>query len=102
MPESIGCKVTAVASAEMAMAAVAQHGFDLAFLDLRLGEKSGLELLPSLLAESLTLFGVMITAYGTFGTAVEAVQRGAVDFLQPFRRASAPGCRRRDEAADPA
>lgn len=83
--ESIGCEVTAVGSAELAVAAVAQHSFDLAFLDLRLGEKSGLDLLPKLLAESPNLSVVVITAYGTFGTAVEAVRRGAVDFLpKPF------------------
>jgi NtrC-family two-component system response regulator AlgB len=83
--EAIGCEVTAVGSAELALAAVAQQHFDLAFLDLRLGETSGLDLLSKLLAASPNLAVIMITAYGTLDTAVEAVKRGAVDFLpKPF------------------
>jgi NtrC-family two-component system response regulator AlgB len=83
--ESIGYEVTAVGSVELALAAVSRQKFDLAFLDLRLGEKNGLDLLPRLLAENPNLAVVMITAYGTFDTAVEAIKRGAVDFLpKPF------------------
>ena len=83
--EAAGCGVTAVASAEAALAAITQKSFDLAFLDLRLGEASGLDLLPRLLAESPQLAVVVITAYATFDTAVEAIRRGAVDYLQkPF------------------
>ena len=83
--EAIGCGVTAVASAEAAMAAITQRSFDLAFLDLRLGQSSGMDLLPRLLAESPQLAVVVVTAYATFDTAVEAIRRGAVDYLQkPF------------------
>jgi NtrC-family two-component system response regulator AlgB len=83
--EGIDCKVSAVATPEAAMAAIAQHSFDMAFLDLRLRDESGLDLLPRLLAESPNLAVVVITAYATFDTAVEAIRRGAVDYLQkPF------------------
>ncbi|MBC8069227.1 MAG: sigma-54-dependent Fis family transcriptional regulator [Deltaproteobacteria bacterium] len=83
--EGMGCTVTAVGTAAAAMAAVEQRHFDLAFLDLRLGEQSGLELLPQLLAARAQLAVVMITAYATFDTAVEAIKRGAVDYLpKPF------------------
>jgi NtrC-family two-component system response regulator AlgB len=83
--ESLGCTVTAAASAEAARAAVERHRHDLAFLDLRLGETSGLDLLPQLLAAQPRLEVVMITAYGTIESAVEAIQRGARDFLpKPF------------------
>ena len=54
-------------------------------MDLRLGTASGLELVPRLLAESPNLDIVLITAYATFDTAVEAVKRGARDYLpKPF------------------
>jgi NtrC-family two-component system response regulator AlgB len=83
--EGMGCEVTAVSSAQAALAALSHQTFDLAFLDLRLGEASGLELLPQLLAESPNLAVVVITAYATFDTAVEAIKRGAKDYLpKPF------------------
>ena len=44
--EALGCQVTGVTSAEEAVAAIARQPFDMAFLDLRLGQDSGLDLLP--------------------------------------------------------
>src|SRR5947209_9352417 len=83
--EGIGCQVTAVPSGQAALAALGRQPFDLAFLDLRLGERNGLELLSQLLAESPHLAVVVITAYATFDTAVEAIKRGAKDYLpKPF------------------
>jgi len=83
--EGMGCNVTAVSSAEAALATLGRQAFDLAFLDLRLGEMNGLELLPQLLAESPNLAIVVITAYATFDTAVAAIKRGAKDYLpKPF------------------
>ncbi len=83
--EGMGCQVTQAASAEAARAALARQPYDLAFLDLRLGETSGLELLPRLLAERPDLAVVIVTAYATFDTAVEAIKRGAKDYLpKPF------------------
>ncbi len=83
--DAIGCKVTAVGTGEHALTALAQESFEIAFLDLRLGETSGLDLLPKLLAENANLGVVVLTAYATFETAVEAVRRGAMDYLpKPF------------------
>jgi len=83
--EASGCQVTAVATGEAALAAISQLSFDLAFLDMRLGNESGIDLLPRLLAESPNLSVVLITAYATAASAVEAIQRGAKDYLQkPF------------------
>jgi NtrC-family two-component system response regulator AlgB len=83
--EGLGCEVREAATPEAALAALAQGPADLAFVDLRLGTSSGLELLPKLLAESPNLDVVLITAYATFDTAVEAVRRGARDYLpKPF------------------
>lgn len=83
--EGMGCRVEAVASGQAALEAVGRAGFDMAFLDLRLGNESGLELIPRLLAEAPGLAIVVITAYATFETAVEAIRRGAKDYLpKPF------------------
>jgi two-component system, NtrC family, response regulator AlgB len=83
--ESMTCQVTAVASADAALAVLARQPFDLAFLDLRLGQENGLDLIPKLLAEAPDLAIVVITAYATVDTAVEAIKRGAKDYLpKPF------------------
>lgn len=83
--EAMGCRVTAIATASEALAALERQPFDLAFLDLRLKEMSGLDLIPKLLSLSPHLYIVIITAYATLETAVEAVKRGARDYLaKPF------------------
>jgi NtrC-family two-component system response regulator AlgB len=83
--EGIGCEVRGVATPDAALAALAERPYDVAFLDLRLGDASGLDLLPRLLAECPSLSVVVITAYATVETAVEAVRRGAADYLaKPF------------------
>ena len=83
--EGINCKVTEAGSAEAARGAIQRRHFDLAFLDLRLEESNGLDLLPELLAATPDLDVVVVTAYATVQTAVEAIQRGARDYIgKPF------------------
>ena len=83
--EEAGCEVTATASAGGALEALRHQWFDLAFLDLRLGDRDGLDILPQLLAERPGLSVVVITAYATIETAVAAIKRGAQDYLpKPF------------------
>jgi NtrC-family two-component system response regulator AlgB len=83
--EGAGCAAQAVASSEAALAAVERGRFDVVFLDLRLAEESGLDLIPKLLALRAELSIVVITAYATVETAVLAMRRGAYDYLQkPF------------------
>jgi two-component system, NtrC family, response regulator AlgB len=83
--EAANAKVGEAASAQAAVQAMERGHYDLAFLDLKLGNDSGLEVIPRLLAESPNLTIVVITAYGTIETAVEAMRRGAWDYLpKPF------------------
>jgi NtrC-family two-component system response regulator AlgB len=83
--EQLGCQVTAVPSAQSALNALAEQPYDLAFLDIRLGELSGLDLIPKLLADCPNLLVVVITAYATIDSAVQAIKRGAADYLpKPF------------------
>ena len=83
--EQTGCQVTAVSSADGALSALTQQPYDLAFLDVRLGESSGLDLIPKLIADCPNLLVVVITAYATIDSAVEAIKRGAADYLpKPF------------------
>ena len=83
--EGLGCRTAEAATPDAALEALRHEAFDLCFLDLRLGQGSGLDLLPRLLAERPRLDVVVVTAYATFDTAVEAVKRGARDYLpKPF------------------
>jgi NtrC-family two-component system response regulator AlgB len=83
--EGLGCKVDQVATGTAALDAVRREPFDLAFCDLKLGSESGLDLLPRLLGERPSIDVVIITAYATVDTAVEAMRRGAKDYLpKPF------------------
>ncbi len=83
--EGRGHRVRAAASAGEAAAVVGERSFDVAFVDLRLGTESGLDLLPRLAAAAPELKIVVITAYASVETAVEAMRRGAADYLpKPF------------------
>jgi two-component system, NtrC family, response regulator AlgB len=83
--ESAGCEVGLAANAESALAHAGREAFDLALVDLKLAESSGLDLIPRLAAASPGLEIVVITAYATVDTAVEAMRRGAADYLpKPF------------------
>jgi len=68
-----------------ALAEVSWQVFDLIFLDLRLGTDNGLDFIPRLMAENPWTSVVVITAYASVDTAVEAMKRGACDYLaKPF------------------
>ncbi len=83
--QSLGHEAQAVASAVEAEAALQARSFDLALLDLKLGNTSGLELLPRLLDLAPGLQVVLMTAFASIPTAVEAMRRGARDYLpKPF------------------
>jgi NtrC-family two-component system response regulator AlgB len=70
---------------QSALVEISQRAFDLIFLELRLGMDNGLDLIPSLLAENPWTKIIVITAHPSVETAVEAMKRGATDYLpKPF------------------
>ena len=80
-----GHTVVAVSNSADAMEESRRLVFDMAFLDLRLGEESGMDLIPALLADSPWIKVVVITAYASIESVVEAMRRGAADYLaKPF------------------
>ena len=88
----LGCEVELAATGAAALDALRQRPFDLAFCDLRLEHESGLGLLPQLLAERPGIDVVMITAYASIDSAVEAMRLGARDYLpKPFTPAQIRG-----------
>ncbi len=67
---------------------MAHKAFDLIFLDLRLGLDNGLDFIPRLVQENPWAKVIVITAYASVDTAVEAMKRGATDYLaKPFEPA---------------
>ena len=83
--ETEGHRVTAVSNFQDALAEASRRSFELAFVDLRLGTDDGLDLIPALLAATPWLKIIVITAYASIDTAVEAIRRGATDYIpKPF------------------
>jgi two-component system nitrogen regulation response regulator GlnG len=83
--EEEGCEVIEVDDGERALEALASGDYQIAFLDIRMPGPSGLELLDRVNAMGADVGIVIITAQNTFENAVEAMKRGALDFLvKPF------------------
>ena len=75
----------AVGNTKDALLEVNKCYFDLAFVDLRLGTESGMDLITQFRALCPWMKSIVITAYASIDTAVEAMRRGAFDYLpKPF------------------
>ncbi len=80
-----GHTVIAVSNPADAMEESRLRVFDMAFVDLRLGDADGMDLIPALLADSPWIKVVVITAHASIESVVEAMRRGAADYLaKPF------------------
>lgn len=82
-----GYKVDMVRSPEMARQAVADGGYDAVLIDLNYTRDTtsggeGLDLLSAMVAMDSTLPVIVMTAWGNVDLAVEAMRRGARDFIQ--------------------
>jgi NtrC-family two-component system response regulator AlgB len=83
--EAIGHETVSVENGAAARQQLENDTFDIAFLDLKLNGESGLDLLPELLKINPELEVIVFTAYASIETAVEAMRRGAVDYIpKPF------------------
>jgi len=80
-----GYQVEIAEEGEEALKTIAEHDFGLVILDLRLPGKDGIEVLREAKEKRPQLKGVIITAYPSAQTAVEAVKEGAIGYLpKPF------------------
>ena len=81
-----GYFVTTAEAGEDAIEAMAGEDFDLAVLDIEMPGMNGIELLKRIKASAPGLNVVMITAYGSLQSAVDAMRLGAYDYLtKPFQ-----------------
>ena len=83
--EAEGHHVSSVSNPKDALTEARARFFDLALVDLRLGSESGIELIGNLHTVCPWIKCIVITAYASIDTAVEAMRRGAFDYLpKPF------------------
>lgn len=81
-----GYRVETATSATQAIALQRRYSFDLALVDIRMPEMTGLELLQYLKVRDKKIFVMIMTAYGSFSIGIEALRRGACDYLaKPFK-----------------
>jgi DNA-binding NtrC family response regulator len=81
-----GHAVTAVASAEEALTAAEGKPPRVLVTDLRLDGMSGIELMGALRERDPSVQAIVVTAFGSLETAVEAIHAGAFDYMsKPFR-----------------
>ena len=82
---SRGWQVSEAASGELGIAAVKKSPPDVVFLDVRMGGISGLEALQHIRSAHPRQLVILMTAFGTAQTAIEAMKYGAFDYImKPF------------------
>jgi NtrC-family two-component system response regulator AlgB len=79
--EDEGYSVATASSAQQAENLLQRQVFDLCFLDLRLGEDNGLDVLAQMRVQAPWMRVVIVTAHSAVDTAVDAMQAGAADYL---------------------
>jgi len=83
--ESLGLRALVAASTEEALEKVEQQRVDLVLADLRMPAADGMALLERVKQAHPQVEVILMTGYGTVETAVEAIKRGAYDYLaKPF------------------
>jgi len=81
-----GFKVTEASSGEQALEKLERFAFDVLVSDLRLPGIDGREVLAAALRRYPGIIGIVVTGYGTVKDAVDAIKRGASDFIsKPFQ-----------------
>ncbi len=83
--ETLGAEIDTAADGEEALTKLKDREFGLILLDIRMPGMDGMEVLHRVREIRPDIRAIMITAYGTVESAVEAMKLGAADFLQkPF------------------
>jgi DNA-binding NtrC family response regulator len=82
-----GYDICEASGAREALALLAKREFDLILTDLKMQGQSGLELLEQIMADDPQQCVILMTAHGSIDSAVEAMKRGAFDYLEkPLER----------------
>ncbi len=79
--ESEGYETTAAANGRHALQAVANEAFDVVLTDLKMPDLTGIDVLQELMKSQPSSCVILMTAHGSIDTAVEAMRKGAFDYL---------------------
>ncbi len=83
--ETMGHNPSTAANRSQAIRQMNEERFDAVFLDLNLGKENGLDVLDEMVAMHSGLPVIVFTAYSSIESAVEAMRKGAFDYVQkPF------------------
>lgn len=83
--ESAEYEVYTALNEEDAVGAVKEKNIDLSIIDLQLGEQDGISVMKNVHAINPEIPAIILTAYGSIESAVEAMQKGAYSYLtKPF------------------
>ncbi len=83
---SEGYRVKLAATGEDGIALASREPIDLAIVDVMLPDQSGIDVLDELKRVDSELVAIMITAFASVETAIEAMKRGAFDYVtKPFK-----------------
>jgi two-component system response regulator AtoC len=81
-----GYEVRSVGNGEAALLELSGQSYDMVLADVRMPKMGGLELLEELKRRSIPATVIMMSAYGNLETALEAMKRGAYDYIsKPFK-----------------
>ena len=85
--ETAGFEVVRAANARAALEYLAAESFDLVLSDILMPGMSGLDMLDELSQRGLTAPVVVMSAFGSVDTAIQAMQKGAYDYIsKPFKK----------------
>lgn len=76
-----GFRCTAVADGGAAIEALKEHSFDILITDLKMPKADGIEVLEQALQRSSDTLTIIITAHATIETAIQALRKGAADYI---------------------
>ena len=80
-----GYRISCAESGRKAIEMIEKENYDLLLCDIRLGDITGLDVLKACKSDNSSTVVIMISAYATTETAVEAMNMGAYDYVpKPF------------------
>lgn len=85
--ENEGYKVELASNGTEGIEKIQQSHFDFVICDVKMPKVSGLDVLVSVIESSPNIPVIMISAYGTIDTAIQAMKQGAYDYvMKPFKQ----------------
>ncbi len=82
----LGYSVETAANGRLGLEALAHSVFDVVLCDIRMPEMDGMEFLRKTVEQGLSSTIIMMSAYGTVETAMQAMRQGAYDYIsKPFK-----------------